>query len=288
MNTTKTVVLMAGLTVLLVFLGGAFGGRQGMIFAFIFAFAMNMFSYWFSDKIVLRMYNAREATQAEAPVLWSVTHSLATKMNMPMPKVYVIPSDAPNAFATGRNPQHAAVAATEGILRMLSREELEGVMAHELAHVRNRDILIGTIAATFAGAISMLANMAQWAMIFGGFGGRRDEDEGHGSMVGGILMIILAPIAAALIQMAISRSREYQADATGARMCGNPLWLANALRKLHIGSQRIPMEANPATAHMFIVNPLRGGGLVNLFSTHPPMEDRIARLEQMVYGQAVR
>jgi heat shock protein HtpX len=288
MNTTKTVVLMAGLTVLLVFLGGAFGGRQGVIFAFIFAFAMNMFSYWFSDKIVLRMYNAREATQAEAPVLWSVTHSLATKMNMPMPKVYVIPSDAPNAFATGRNPQHAAVAATEGILRMLSREELEGVMAHELAHVRNRDILIGTIAATFAGAISMLANMAQWAMIFGGFGGRRDEDEGHGSMVGGILMIILAPIAAALIQMAISRSREYQADATGARMCGNPLWLANALRKLHIGSQRIPMEANPATAHMFIVNPLRGGGLVNLFSTHPPMEDRIARLEQMVYGQAVR
>jgi heat shock protein HtpX len=288
MNTTKTVVLMAGLTVLLVFLGGAFGGRQGMIFAFILAFAMNMFSYWSSDKIVLRMYNAREATQAEAPVLWSVTHSLATKMNMPMPKVYVIPSDAPNAFATGRNPQHAAVAATEGILRMLSREELEGVMAHELAHVRNRDILIGTIAATFAGAISMLANMAQWAMIFGGFGGRRDEDEGHGSMVGGILMIILAPIAAALIQMAISRSREYQADATGARMCGNPLWLANALRKLHIGSQRIPMEANPATAHMFIVNPLRGGGLVNLFSTHPPMEDRIARLEQMVYGQAVR
>ena len=288
MNTTKTVVLMAGLTVLLVFLGGAFGGRQGMIFAFIFAFAMNMFSYWFSDKIVLRMYNAREATQAEAPVLWSVTHSLATKMNMPMPKVYVIPSDAPNAFATGRNPQHAAVAATEGILRMLSREELEGVMAHELAHVRNRDILIGTIAATFAGAISMLANMAQWAMIFGGFGGRRDEDEGHGSMVGGILMIILAPIAAALIQMAISRSREYQADATGARTCGNPLWLANALRKLHIGSQRIPMEANPATAHMFIVNPLRGGGLVNLFSTHPPMEDRIARLERMVYGQAVR
>jgi len=288
MNTTKTVVLMVGLTVLLVFLGGAFGGRQGMIFAFIFAFAMNMFSYWFSDKIVLRMYNAREATQAEAPVLWGVTHNLAMKMNMPMPKVYVIPSDAPNAFATGRNPQHAAVAATEGIVRLLSRDELEGVMAHELAHVRNRDILIGTIAATFAGAISLLANMAHWAMIFGGFGGRRDDDEGQGSMVGGILMVILAPIAAMLIQMAISRSREYQADATGARMCGNPLSLANALRKLHIGSQRIPMEANPATAHMFIVNPLRGGGLVNLFSTHPPMEDRIARLEKMVYGQAVR
>jgi heat shock protein HtpX len=287
MNTTKTIVLMVGLTVLLVFLGGAFGGREGMIFAFVIAFAMNMFSYWFSDKIVLRMYHAREATQAEAPVLWGVTNNLAMKMHMPMPKVYIIPSDAPNAFATGRSPQHAAVAATEGILRLLSREELEGVMAHELAHVRNRDILIGTIAATIAGAISMLANMAQWAMIFGGFG-RRDDDEGHGSMVGGILMLILAPIAAALIQMAISRSREYQADATGARMCGNPLWLANALRKLHAGSQRIPMDANPATAHMFIVNPLRGGGLVNLFSTHPPMEERVARLESMVYGQAVR
>jgi heat shock protein HtpX len=287
MNTTKTIVLMVGLTVLLVFLGGAFGGRQGMIYAFIFAFAMNMFSYWFSDKIVLRMYNAREATEAEAPVLWGVTRNLAMKMNMPMPKVYVIPSDAPNAFATGRNPNHAAVAATDGILRLLTREELEGVMAHELGHVRNRDILIGTIAATIAGAISMLAHIAQWGMLFGGFGGRRDDDEGQGSMVGGILMIILAPIAAALIQMAISRSREFEADATGARICGNPLALANALRKLHAGSQRIPMEANPATAHMFIVNPLRGGGLVNLFSTHPPMEERIARLEKMVYGQAV-
>jgi heat shock protein HtpX len=287
MNTTKTIVLMVGLTVLLVFLGGAFGGRQGMIYAFIFAFAMNMFSYWFSDKIVLRMYNARQATEAEAPVLWRVTHNLAMKMNMPMPKVYVIPSDAPNAFATGRNPNHAAVAATEGIMRLLTPEELEGVMAHELGHVRNRDILIGTIAATIAGAISMLANMAQWAMLFGGFGGRRDDDEGRGSMVGGILMIILAPIAAALIQMAISRSREFEADATGARICGNPLALANALRKLHAGSQRIPMDANPATAHMFIVNPLRGGGLVNLFSTHPPMEERIARLEKMVYGTAV-
>jgi heat shock protein HtpX len=289
MNTTKTIVLMVGLTVLLVFIGGAFGGRQGMIYAFIFAFAMNMFSYWFSDKIVLRMYNAQEATEAEAPMLWGVTHDLALKMNMPMPKVYVIPSDAPNAFATGRNPNHAAVAATEGILRLLTREELEGVMAHELGHVRNRDILIGTIAATVAGAISMLANMAQWAMIFGGFGGgRRDENEGRGGMIGGILMIILAPIAAGLIQMAISRSREYEADATGARICGNPLWLANALRKLHLGTQRVPMDANPATAHMFIVNPLHGGGMVNLFSTHPPIEDRIARLESMAYGQAVR
>ncbi|PYS38011.1 MAG: zinc metalloprotease HtpX [Acidobacteria bacterium] len=288
MNTTKTIVLMVGLTVLLVFLGGAFGGRQGMIFAFIFALGMNMFSYWFSDKIVLRMYNAREATEAEAPMLWSVTHDLALKMNMPMPKVYIIPSEAPNAFATGRNPNHAAVAATEGILRLLTREELEGVMAHELGHVRNRDILIGTIAAAIAGAISMLANIAQWSMIFGGFGGRRDEDEGTGGMIAGIAMIIIAPIAAALIQMAISRSREYEADATGARICGNPLWLANALRKLHAGSQRVPLDANPATAHMFIVNPLRGGGLVNLFSTHPPLEDRIARLESMVYGRAVR
>jgi heat shock protein HtpX len=288
MNTTKTIVLMVGLTVLLVFLGGAFGGRQGMIFAFIFALATNMISYWFSDKIVLRMYGAQEATEAEAPMLWGVTHDLALKMNMPMPKVYLIPSESPNAFATGRNPKHAAVAATQGILRMLTREELEGVMAHELGHVRNRDILIGTIAAAIAGAISMLAYMAQWAMIFGGFGGRRDDDEGSGGVIGGILMIILAPIAAALIQMAISRSREYEADATGARICGNPLWLANALRKLEAGSQRVPLNANPATAHMFIVNPLRGGGFGSLFSTHPPLEDRIARLESMVYGQALR
>src|SRR5262249_57833749 len=187
MNTTKTIVLMVALTVLLVFLGGAFGGRQGMIYAFIFAFAMNMFSYWFSDKIVLRMYNAREVTESEAPMLWGVTHDLALKMNMPMPKVYVIPSEAPNAFATGRNPNHAAVAATEGIMRLLTRDELEGVMAHELGHVRNRDILIGTIAATVAGAISVLANMAQWAMIFGGFGGRRDDDRDAGNVLGGIL-----------------------------------------------------------------------------------------------------
>src|SRR5437870_8130312 len=286
MNTTKTVVLMAGLTVLLVLIGGAFGGRQGMIMAFMFASVMNMFSYWFSDKIVLRMYGAKEVSEAEAPMLYSVTRDLAMKMNMPMPKVYIIPSDAANAFATGRNPNHAAVAATEGILRMLTKEELAGVMAHEMGHVRNRDILIGTIAATIAGAISMLANMAQWAMIFGG--GRRDDDEGAGGMIGAIAMIILAPIAAALIQMAISRSREYEADATGARICGNPIWLATALRKLHAGSQRVPLDAKPATAHMFIVNPLRGGGLVNLFSTHPPLEDRIARLERMVYGQPVR
>ncbi len=285
MNTTKTILLMVGLTVLLVFIGGAFGGRQGVIIAFMFAMATNLFSYWFSDKIVLRMYSAREVTEAEAPELYSVTRDLAMKMRMPMPKVYIIPSDAPNAFATGRNPNHAAVAATQGILRLLTREELAAVMAHELGHVTNRDILIGTIAATIAGAISMLAHIAQWGMIFGGFGGRRDDDEGAGGMIGTILMIILAPIAALLIQMAISRSREYEADATGARISGNPLALASALRKLQAGSQRIPMDANPATAHMFIVNPLRSGGIVNLFSTHPPMEDRIARLESMVYGQ---
>src|SRR5215510_5851957 len=231
MNTTKTIVLMVGLTVLLVFLGGAFGGRQGMIYAFIFAFGMNMFSYWFSDKIVLRMYGAREATEAEAPMLWGVTHDLALKMNMPMPKVYVIPSDSPNAFATGRNPNHAAVAATEGIMRLLSRDELEGVMAHELGHVRNRDILIGTIAAAIAGAIGMLAHMAQWGMMFGGFGGRRDDGERGGNLIATLAMIIIAPLAALLIQMAISRSREYEADASGARICGNPLWLASALRK---------------------------------------------------------
>jgi heat shock protein HtpX len=287
MNTTKTIVLMVGLTVLLVFIGGAFFGRQGMIYAFIFAFAMNMFNYWFSDKLVLRMYNAQEVTEAEAPMLWGVTHDLALKMNMPMPKVYVIPSDAPNAFATGRNPNHAAVAATEGILKLLTREELEGVMAHELGHVRNRDILIGTIAATIAGAVSMLAHMAQWAMIFGG-GRRSDRDEGPGGAIAGLAMIILAPIAALLIQMAISRSREYEADASGARLCGNPIWLANALRKLHAGSQRVPLDANPATAHMFIVNPLRGGGLTSLFSTHPPIEERIARLESMAYGQPLQ
>ena len=286
MNTTKTIFLMVGLTVLLIFVGGAFAGRQGIIIAFMFAMAMNMFSYWFSDKIVLRMYNAKEATEAEAPMLWGVTHDLALKMNMPMPKVYLIPSEAFNAFATGRNPNHAAVAATEGILRLLTREELEGVMAHELGHVRNRDILIGTIAAMIAGAISMIANMAQWAMIFGG--GRRDDDEGRGGIIGMIAMIIVAPIAAALIQMAISRSREYEADATGARICGNPLWLASALRKLETGAQRVPLDANPATAHMFIVNPLRGKGLQNLFSTHPPIEDRIARLESMAYGQTPR
>jgi heat shock protein HtpX len=279
MNTVKTAVLMVGLTLLLVFVGGALWGRNGMLIFFVIAMVMNLINYWFSDKIVLRMYGAREVTEADAPMLYSITRELANRGQMPMPRVYVIPSDSLNAFATGRNPSHAAVAATEGIIRALNRDELMGVMAHELSHVHNRDILIGTIAAAIAGAISMIANIAQWGMIFGGFGGRRDEDRGGG--IAAIAMIILAPIAALLIQMAISRSREYQADESGARLSGNPRGLANALRKLQLASQRVPMDASPATAHMFIVNPLRAGGIANLFSTHPPMEERIARLEAM-------
>lgn len=283
MNTAKTAVLMVGLTVLLVMAGGALGGRTWMVYAFVMAVAMNGFSYWFSDKLVLKMYRAKEVTEAEAPEFHGVVRELATRANLPMPRVYLIPSEAPNAFATGRNPKHAAVAATNGILKILSREELAGVMAHELAHVQNRDILIGTIAATVAGAISMLASMAQWAMIFGGFGGGRRDDRG-GGIIGMLAVMILAPIAAMLIQMAISRSREYQADATGAKICGNPMSLASALKKLDTASKRVAIDANPATAHMFIVNPLKGGGVTTLFSTHPPMEERISRLEKMAYG----
>jgi heat shock protein HtpX len=279
MNTMKTALLMAGLTALLVAVGGLWG-RNGMMLFFGLAMVMNLVSYWFSDKIVLKMYGAKQVSESDSPVLYGITRELARKANMPMPKVYVIPSDALNAFATGRNPKHAAVAATHGIIRALSREELTGVMAHELSHVGNRDILIGTIAAALAGAIGMIANMAQWGMIFGGFGGRR-EGEDRGGGIGAIVMIIVAPIAAMLIQMAISRSREYEADASGAKLCGNPRWLASALRKLEAGSKHIPMDASPATAHMFIVNPLRGGGFAKLFSTHPPMEERIARLEAM-------
>jgi heat shock protein HtpX len=265
---------MAALTALLVWAGGAVGGRSGMFIAFAIAMAMNFGSYWFSDKIVLRMYNAREVTERDAPELYSLVRNLATRASLPMPKVYLIPGDQPNAFATGRDPEHAAVAATEGIMRALSREELSGVMGHELAHVKNRDILIGTIAATIAGAISYLA---QFAMFFGG---RSDDDEG-GNPIAGLLMIILAPFAAMLIQMAISRSREYIADADGARIAGNPRYLSNALRKLHNAAQQIPLAASPATAHMFIVSPLTGGGIMSLFSTHPPMEKRIEKLESM-------
>jgi heat shock protein HtpX len=277
MNGLKTMMLMMLMTVLLVFGGAALGGRQGMTIALVMAFLMNFVSYFFSDKIVLRMYRAREASEADAPMLYRVVRRLSQKAGMPMPKVYIIPDMSPNAFATGRNPQHAAVAATEGIMQLLSEEELAGVMAHELAHVLHRDILIGTVAATIAGAISYMAQMAQWAMIFGG--GRRDDDDG--SPVAAIVMMIVAPIAAMLIQMAISRSREYSADQGGAELLGNPLALASALRKLAGGVKAIPMHANPATSHMLIVNPFRGGGIAKLFSTHPPIEERIARLEAM-------
>jgi len=280
-NVFKTALLLAVLTIMLVLLGGAIGGRQGMMVAFFFALAMNFFSYWFSDKIVLAMYGARPITEAEAPRLHANVRRLALRAQIPMPPVYLIPTDTPNAFATGRNPEHAAVAVTEGILRILNDEELEGVLAHELSHVKNRDILISTIAATLAGAITMLAHMAQYAAMFGG--ARRDsEDEGGGgNPIALIFMAILAPIAAMLVQLAVSRSREYQADATGAAIAGKPWGLASALEKLQVAQQVAPMEANPATAHLFIVNPLSGRSLMNLFSTHPPMEERIARLRAM-------
>jgi heat shock protein HtpX len=281
-NTLKTTLLLSLLTILLVFMGAAVGGKGGMIFAFFVAIAMNFGSYWFSDKIVLRMYNAKEVSEHDYPAFYGIVRRLAIQAGLPMPKVYIIPDDSPNAFATGRNPDHAAVAATEGILRILSTDELEGVMAHELAHVKNRDILISTIAATFAGAISMIGNMLQWGAMFGA--GRSDDENsnGAGGLIGSLAMAIIAPIAAMLIQMAVSRSREYLADESGAEICGKPLALAGALRKLHNFSKAIPMqEVRPATAHMFIVNPLTGGGLMSLFSTHPPMEERIARLEAL-------
>jgi heat shock protein HtpX len=281
MNQFKTTLLLSLLTVLLVGMGGAIGGSGGMLIAFIMAAVMNFGSYWFSDKIVLRMYNAQEITRTENPAFYEMVERLAGRAGLPMPKVYIIPDQSPNAFATGRNPSHAAVAATEGILRILSPEELEGVMAHELAHVKNRDILISTIAATFAGAISMIGSMLQWGAMLGA--GRDDEEGGGlGGLVGSLAMAILAPIMAMLIQMAVSRSREYLADATGAEICGKPRALASALGRLQNASHQIPMhDAKPATAHMFIVNPLTGGGMKSLFSTHPPMEERIARLQAM-------
>jgi len=275
MNIMRTVMLMTLMTLLLVFAGGALGGQSGALIALIIAAVMNLGSYWFSDKVVIKMYKGEEATSGP---LYDVVAEICQQNNLIMPKVFVLPQSTPNAFATGRNPQHAVVAATQGITQILSREELKGVMAHEMAHVQNRDILIGSIAATIAGAISFMAHMAQWAMIFGG-GSRDDEDSNPLAM---IAMMILAPISAMLIQMAISRSREYGADATGARYCGNPHSLASALRKLEDSNRRAPMtSANEATAHMFIVNPLKAGGIRKLFSTHPPMEERIRRLEGM-------
>lgn len=281
MNGLKTMVLMVTLTLMLVGIGGILGGKSGMTFALIMAFAMNFLTYWFSDKIVLKMYGAREVSESEAPELYGMVRRLAHRAELPMPRVCIMDEDQPNAFATGRNPSHGTVAVTTGIMRILSREELEGVLAHELAHIKHRDILVSTIAATIAGAISYLAQMAQWAAIFGG--GRHDDDEG-GNPVAAIVMMIVGPIAAMLVQMAISRSREYGADEGGARISGNPRYLAGALRKLDMASRRIPMDANPATSHMFIVNPLTGGGILKLFSTHPPIEERIARLESMSPG----
>ena len=277
-NRIKTVLLLAGMTAFLIIVGRLLGGRTGMYLAFILALGMNFFSYWFSDKIVLKMYGAQEVTPADAPQLHQIVDELAREANIPKPKVYIIPDDSPNAFATGRNPEHAAVAATEGIMRLLTPAELKGVLAHEIGHVRNRDILISTIAATMAGAIMILADMARFGAIFGM--GSRDNEEGPG-IIGVLVMSIIAPIAAMLIQMAISRSREYLADETGAQLAHNPESLARALEKLTMGVQRAPMDASPSTAHMFIVNPLTGSTLMNLFSTHPPIEERVARLRAM-------
>jgi heat shock protein HtpX len=280
MNQFKTFFLMLVLTVLFILVGTAIGGKSGAVYAFIFAALMNFFSYWFSDKIVLRMYGAREVSQSEAPELYGIVAELTSKASLPMPKVYIMENDTPNAFATGRNPAHAAVAVTTGILKILSRDELMGVIGHELSHILHRDILISTIAATMAGAISILASMARWGAMFGGFGSNDEEGGGGGNIFVVLIVSIFASIAAMLIQLAISRSREYLADEGGAHLA-NPLSLAKALGKLEVAAQRVPMDANPSTAHMFIVNPLRGGGVLSLFSTHPPIEERIARLEEM-------
>ena len=277
-NIFKTGLLLAVLTAMLVLIGGAIGGQQGMLVAFFVALAMNFFSYWFSDKMVLAMYGAQPIEESQNPALYAVVRRLTTRAQIPMPRVYMTASDTPNAFATGRNPEHAAVAVTEGILRILDGDELEGVLAHELSHVKNRDVLISTIAATLAGAITYLAHMAQWAAIFGG---RRDDDEEGSSPIAMIAMAIVAPIAAMLVQMAVSRAREFQADATGARLAGRAWGLSKALEKLQVAQQVAPMNANPATAHLFIVNPLSGQAFMNLFSTHPPLEERVARLRAM-------
>ncbi|HZD50262.1 MAG TPA: zinc metalloprotease HtpX [Silvibacterium sp.] len=285
MNTLKTAFLLTGLTLLLVLAGDYFGGRNGMILAFVFAAAMNFFSYFYSDKIALRMYNAQPVTREELPRAYEVVERMTARMGIPMPKIYVIPTESPNAFATGRNPQHASVAVTHGILNLLNDEELEGVLAHELGHVKNRDILTSSIAATLAGAITILARMGYWAALFGGYGGR-DRDRGGGG-IGALFMLILAPIAAALIQLAVSRSREYEADATGAHITGNPYALASALEKLDAYSKRLPLQASSTNAHLFIVAPMISArDLAGLFSTHPPIPKRIERLigRPSVYG----
>jgi heat shock protein HtpX len=279
MNRMKTAMLLAALTALFIWVGQALGGQAGLVIALLFAGVMNFSAYWWSDRIVLRMYRAQEVSETQAPGLFAVVRELAQRGNLPMPKVYVIPEAAPNAFATGRNPEHAAVAVTEGLLQLLDREELKGVLAHELGHVKNRDTLIMTVAASIAGALSLLANMAMWGALLGG--SSSDDDEG-GHPLAGLVGIILAPIAASLVQMAISRSREFLADEAGARLTGNPLALASALRKIEAWSRKVPLASgSPATAHMFIINPFSGGGLVRLFSTHPATEARIERLMAM-------
>ena len=278
-NFIKTAFLLGLLTGLLMLIGGLIGGPRGVLIFFLIAVGMNFFTYWFSDKMVLRAYNAQPLSQGDAPELYNIVRELAAAAKIPMPKLYLIPTDTPNAFATGRNPRHAAVAVTSGIMRLCNWEELKGVLGHELSHVINRDILTSTIAATLAGTVMLIASVARWGAIFGGFGGREDEE--GGGILGLIVLAILAPIAATLIQLAISRTREYQADASGARLTHHPLYLANALRKLEAGNERLPMDAGPATAHLFIVNPLSTAGLMRLFFTHPPIEERIARLEQM-------
>jgi heat shock protein HtpX len=287
MNRFKTLVLLAAMTALILAVGQMLGGRGGMMLALIFAAVMNLGSYWFSDKIVLAMYHAQPVTESEAPELFGIVSELTQRASLPMPKVYIIPEEAPNAFATGRNPEHAAVAVTQGILRILDRNELSGVLAHELGHVKHRDTLIMAVAATFAGAISHLATMAMWGGLLGG---RSSDNEEGSNPIAGLVAMIVAPFAAMLIQMAISRSREYLADDAGAEISGNPIYLANALRKLEASKQEIPMQAgSPATAHLFIVNPFAGGGMAKLFSTHPATAERIARLEAMaIGGQALR
>ena len=281
MNTLKTMFFLTILTLLFVFIGNMAGGQSGAIIALLLAGIMNFVSYWFSDKIVLKMYRAKEIQYNDHPKYYNLVQQLANNAGLPMPRLYIIPSETPNAFATGRDPQHAAVAATEGILARLSEDELAGVMAHELGHVKNRDILISSVVATFAGAIGYIASMAQWAAIFGGFNrGSDDEDSGSSNIVSFILLAVLAPIIATMIQLAISRSREFLADRTGAEISRKPLQLANALIKLEKDNHQLPLQANNATAHMFIISPLRGGGMANLFRTHPTTEERIAKLKQ--------
>lgn len=275
-NTLKISFFMAGLTGIFLISGQLMGGQNGMLLALVMALGMNFFAYWFSDKMALKMSRARQVSRAEAHELHSMVEHLAAKAQLPKPGIYIVPGDTPNAFATGRNPDHAAVAVTEGLLRLLNRDELEGVLAHELAHIKNRDILISSIAAVMAGAISYMATMAQWAMIFSG--GRSEDEEGGSGLIGSLAMMIIAPIAAMLVQMAISRSREYAADATGAQICGNPQSLASALKRLEEYNRQLPMRINPATAQMYIVNPLNGQALSRLFSTHPPILERIKRL----------